>query len=516
MQKQTSTGMEIKVLKSVTDYLYQAVKKYPDKSAIIDGENKITYNEMKKYAESISCFLLKHLKENHRPIIVFMDKNIYSLPCFMGIALSGNIYVPLDTKAPNDRISAIFNILNYSYIITDNKNMLKTKELDVNNENIVNICDILHYDVDFSTISKAEINIIDTDPLYIIFTSGSTGIPKGVTISHRAVLDFTEECSEAMEFSEQEVFLSQAPFYFDASVPDIYCTLRNAATLHLVPQQMFSFPIKILQYIKDNSINAIFWVPSALILVANFKALGKIDLPKLRKIMFCGEVMPAKQLNMWKKALPHAKYVNFYGPSETTYASTYYIIDRDFEDNDKLPIGRAANNTRVLVLNNNKCVEKNETGELYIQGSGLALGYYNDIDKTKEVFVQNPLHNNYIDIVYKTGDLVKINDLDEIIYIGRKDFQIKHMGYRIELGEIEAAANGYSNIESCCCIYDKSSKTIIMFVQTKDNIDNIKKYIKEKIPEYMLPGKYIKMNSLPLNSNGKIDRKYLSTQTDNI
>ena len=172
-------------------------------------------------------------------------------------------------------------------------------------------------------------------------------MPKGVVISHRAIIDFTEEASEVMEFSEKEVFANQAPFYFDASVPDLYCTIRNGATLHIIPQSMFSFPIRLLEYINEHQVNAIYWVPSALIVVANLRALGEVDVTCLKKIMFCGEVMPTKQLNMWRKHVPDAKYVNYYGPSETTYASTYYVIARESRNDAPLPIGKPAVNTAV-------------------------------------------------------------------------------------------------------------------------------------------------------------------------
>lgn len=501
------------MLKSVTDYLHLATKKCPKKIAIVKEEQTLTFFEMKEQAESISSFILENLHIYKTPIVVLMDKNISSISCFMGIALSHNIYVPVDVNIPRLRLESILEILDSSYIITDKENISKLSKFRIPHNNILLIEELILYPINNKLIKSVEKEIIDVDPLYIIFTSGSTGIPKGVTISHKAVIDFTEECSEIMDLSDKEIFLSQAPFYFDASVPDIYCMLRNAATLHIVPKHFFSFPIKLMEYMDRNKINAIFWVPSALILVANFKILEKFKLPELKKVMFCGEIMPIKQLNIWRKAVPHAMYVNYYGPSEATYASTYYIIDREFKDEEILPIGHAANNTGILVLNEqNERVNKNEVGELYIQGSGIALGYYNNEEKTKEFFVQNPLHNKYTDIIYKTGDLVKINNLNEIIYIGRKDFQIKHRGYRIELGEIEIVTNTHKKVENCCCIYEEKQQKIFLFIQTKENIQCLKSYLTEKLPVYMLPDNYVLMEKIPLNSNGKIDRKFLKNQ----
>lgn len=351
---------------------------------------------------------------------------------------------------------------------------------------------------------------IDTDPAYIICTSGSTGVPKGVVISHRAIIDFVEEASEVMEFSDKEIFANQAPFYFDASVPDLYCTIRNGATLHIIPAEWFVFPIKALEYIKEQQVNAIFWVPSALIVAANLRAVRDVDVTCLKKIMFCGEVMPVKQYNMWKKAVPEAKFVNYYGPSETTYASTYYVIDREFTNDEMLPIGKAAINTGVLILNDeDKPCAPGETGELCIRGSGVALGYYNNPEKTKEAFVQNPLSPYYHDIMYRTGDLVKRNELDEIEYVGRKDFQIKHMGYRIELGEIENAAMTLEHMKRVCCLYDKKRQVIILLYEGQLSQELVKESMKSKVPEYMVPGKVVQLEEMPMNANGKIDRRLL-------
>lgn len=501
------------MIKSVTDYIRRAAILSGEKIAIIQQEKTLTFGELENYAVSIASYLINKFSDNRKPIVVFIDKEVYSIPCFMGIALSGNIYVPMDTKAPVERINKILEVLDPIAIVTDFANQKKTEQLKFDTKQIFIINDMLKSQLYVNLVKEREEKIIDTDPLYIVFTSGSTGTPKGVVVSHRSVIDFTEEVSKTMELTSKEKFISQAPFYFDVSVFDIYCMLRNCAQLHIIDQKLFSFPIRLLEYIHENDINAIFWVPSALILVANFRVLGKIDISCLKKVMFCGEAMPNKQLNLWRKYLPDAKFVNYYGPSETTCASTYYIINREFADNEPLPIGSAALNTNVLVLTEeNTLVVEGEIGELCIRGSSLALGYYNNSEKTKEVFIQNPIQNKFTEIIYKTGDLVRYNQYQELEYIGRKDFQIKHMGFRIELGEIETAARGLLGVENCCCVYDSIHTMIVMFVQATISIDEIRKCLTEHIPTYMIPGRFILMDMLPMNANGKIDRVYLKTQ----
>lgn len=492
------------MIKSILDYLENSVSRYPNKIAVIDSHKSYTYEQLADSARRVgSCLKSKKLRPN-QPVVVLLDKEADALPAFFGITYAGGIYAPIDAKAPNARLQLIIDMLNPAFIITKDALYDKATKL-AGQQRVILLETALKSTRQDDLLVSLQRERIDADPLYIISTSGSTGIPKGVVISHRAVIDFVEEASEEMDFSEKEIFANQAPFYFDASVPDLYCTIRNAATLHILTEEWFSFPIKVLQYIRDNNVNAIFWVPTALIVTANLRALNKVDITCLKKIMFCGEVMPVKQYNMWKKAVPDAKYVNYYGPSETTYASTYYVIDRDFKNEQSLPIGNAAVNTGVLILNEKEqpCIV-GEIGELCIRGSGVALGYYNSPEKTESAFVQNPLSPFYRDIMYRTGDLVRINEYSEIEYIGRKDFQIKHMGYRIELGEIESAAMACSGVERACCIY--SGNHICIYHEGTAKEEELKEELKCRLPEYMIPDKYIQMDKLPLNANGKVDR----------
>lgn len=500
------------MVKSVLDYLENSYRKYPDKLAVVEGEESYTYKELSEKAKALGSLLAEKSLEENAPVVVLLDKELRALPSFWGITYAGGIYTPLDVHAPVKRLSLIMEVLQPAFVITSQLFREKAEQL-VEAHKIIMVDDAFKHPIDEDILTKIQRKRIDTDPAYIICTSGSTGVPKGVVISHRAVIDFTEEASEEMEFSEKEVFANQAPFYFDASVPDLYCTIRNGATMHIIPQSWFSFPIQILEYIRDHGVNAIFWVPSALIVTANLHALGEVDISGLKKVMFCGEVMPTKQLNMWKKHLPDAKYVNYYGPSEATYASTYYVINREFANDESLPIGNAAINTGILVLNDkNQPAKRGETGELCIRGSGVALGYYNNPEKTKEVFVQNPVNKMYPEIIYRTGDLVRENERGELEYVCRKDFQIKHMGYRIELGEIEHAAMSIETIRRACCLYNQRRRCIVLIYEGDADPQAVKEAVRNMVPEYMVPGVLKKLEQMPMNANGKIDRVLLKEQ----
>jgi non-ribosomal peptide synthetase component F len=303
------------------------------------------------------------------------------------------------------------------------------------------------------------------------------------------------------------------PLYFDMSVLDIYLMVFTGATLHIIPEEHFAFPVKLIEYINEKNINFIFWVPSVLNNVSNFDAFSVIKPKSLLKILFGGEAMPNKHLNYWRNNYPNALYSNLYGPTEITVIATYYIVNRAFKDDESLPIGKACKNTQTLIITEKgNLVKKGEKGELCIRGSSLAYGYYNNSDKTKEAFIQNPLHNLYPDTVYKTGDLVYENDLNEIIFIGRKDSQIKHMGYRIELGEIETAILGIEEVANSCILYDDNLKRIVAFFKSKKQGVEIKKELANSLPKYMIPTKWINIDQFPLNANGKIDRLELKNQ----
>ena len=429
----------------------------------------------------------------------------------MGINFSGNFYTVIDNKMPIDRVKNIFSTLQPKLIITDEKN--KTKLSEIKNIDIIDI-DSIKTKINQKKLDEIYDNIIDTNPMYILFTSGSTGVPKGAILNHKSVITYIKWYIDAFNINSKTVFGSQTPFYFSMSVSDVFSTMVSGATLHIIPKMMFSFPVKLIEYLNDKKINTIYWVPSALSIVANFKTFEYVTPKYLKKVLFAGEVMPTKNLNYWIKRLPKVTYANLFGPTETVDICSYYVVNRKFKDEEVLPIGNKCDNCDLLVIDeSNKEAKDGEIGELYVKGSFLSMGYYNNPDKTKEMFVLNPLNNSYPEIVYKTGDIVKYNKHGELEYVSRRDFQIKHMGYRIELGEIESAINALKEINICVCIYDFDKSNIVLFYQSNSLEENkVLELVKKKVPKYMVPQRVIRLNQIPYNSNGKIDRKKLSNE----
>ena len=360
-------------------------------------------------------------------------------------------------------------------------------------------------------------DMIDTDLLYILFTSGSTGIPKGAAVSHRALIKYINMFISTLHINEETVFGCGTPLYFSMSVSDVFGTICTGATFHIIPQTCFSFPVKLIGYMNQKKVNTVYWVPSALCLMANWKALDVMPFEALKRVIFAGEVMPVKQLNYWISRMPKdTEFINIYGPTETVDTCTYYKVNRKFNDTDSLPIGIPYDNCGVLIITDDgREAQSGEEGELCVRGETLAAGYYNDFEKTAAVFTQNPLNTSYPETIYRTGDIVRRNEFGEINYLSRKDFQIKHLGYRIELGEIEAVMSAMNGMISCAAVYDQENSEIVLFCNTSDAGEpEIAEWASKKLLSYMIPGRIEILKEMPINQNGKIDRAKLCSKLE--
>ena len=496
------------MIRTVSDYLKESARLFPENTALKDNKRSITYETFLKEAEILAWQLTKKGLFK-KPVAVFMDKGTEAVIAFLAVAMSGNYYTVIDTKMPKARVEKIFQTFQPAVLITDRKNSKRAGQLGVcPNMELILTEDVLEKgDVNQKRLWQAEQKIIDTDILYVLFTSGSTGTPKGVIITHRSVIDYTEWVSETFGFDSGTIFGNQAPFYFDNSVLDIYTALRNGSCLHIIAQMLYSFPIRLLEYIRDQRINTVFWVPTVLSRIADLGILDNCEIDCLKHVLFAGEVMPAKQLNVWMRRLPEAVFANLYGPTEITVDCTCYIVDRKIEDSEPVPIGYACRNSDILVLNEkNQPAGTEEKGELCVRGSSLALGYYNNPEKTREVFVQNPLNTLYEEKIYRTGDIVHYNQRGELIYDGRLDAQIKHTGHRIELGEIETAVSAIPGVAMNCCLHRAQGDQLILYYTGDIASEVIRKRLSVSLPEYMLPNQCRNLAQMPLNMNGKIDR----------
>jgi len=434
-----------------------------------------------------------------------MGKSPEMIAAFFGVVAGGNYYVPLDTDMPDVRIRMILDKTAPPLVICDGAT---EPLLTAWGYKTCKFNDISRCDIDDTALVTVRREATDVDPVYVVFTSGSTGVPKGVVASHRAVIDYVDSLCEVLDVNEHTVFGNQSPLYLDACLKELFPTLKYGASTFLIPKSLFMFPIKLVEYINENGINTVCWVASAFSLVAGLGTLDKAVPVTLKTIAFGSEIFPQKHLAAWRKALPQAKFVHLYGPTEATGMSAFYIVNRDFDANEPIPIGNPFPNREIILLDDNgKMPSKGEPGEIHIRGSQLSLGYYADEALTRKAFVQNPL-SPYPDTLYKTGDLGYENADGELVFISRKDHQIKHMGHRIELAEIEVAAREMDGVEMVCAIFDGEKSRIMLFFTAREGIEknHLLAHLKTNLPRYMVPQQMHKLESLPLTPGGKIDR----------
>lgn len=422
--------------KNILEYLEKSAQKYPDKTAFADENTSCTFKELECTGRKIGTALSRYIAPRN-PIPVFMEKSVETIGVFMGAVYAGCFYVLIDTKQPASRLNQILDILQSEVIITSEKYLKDLEKLGFEGK-VLMLSELNAVQEDPIVLETIRNQAVDVDPLYGIFTSGSTGTPKGVVVGHRSVLDFIDCFTELFNITEKDVIGNQAPWDFDVSVKDIYSGLKTGATVQIIPKQLFSFPTKLIDFLIEREVTTLVWAVSALCIISTLNGFEYKVPEKINKILFSGESMPVKHLNIWRKYLPNTMYVNIYGPTEITCNCTYYVVNREFQPGDVLPMGKAFPNEKVFLLDeeNHLVEERNQNGEVCVTGSALALGYYRNPEQTAKAFVQNPLNDRYLEPMYRTGDLAYYNNLGELCFATRKDFQIKHMGHRIELGEI--------------------------------------------------------------------------------
>jgi amino acid adenylation domain-containing protein len=491
---------------NVLEYLEGTAARFPDKPAFVDEGECFTFARLLSCARGLGCALAGLTPRRNAPVAVLVERSAAAVAAFQGVLCSGNFYVPLDSQMPLARMESILTTLSPAALVYP-------RALEGTARALAAFCPILCQEEGFAHPVQADLlaacraGVLDTDPVYGIFTSGSTGTPKGIVCHHRGVIDLAEWLAEAGRFTEEDVLGNQAPFYFDGSVKDLYMTLKCGATCHILPKKLFMFPKLLVEKLDQEGVTTLAWATSAFHLVAASGVLEQYRPSHLTKVLAGGEAMLARDLNIWRRALPQVRYINLYGPTETTVDAAWYEVDRDFADGEPIPIGLPCRNKEILLLDEGlRPVTDGQIGELCIRGLGLAKGYFGDWDKTRGAFVQDPRNPYYPDLIYRTGDLA-LRGADGLLYFStRRDGQIKHMGYRIELGEIETALSGIPGLDEVACLFDQERDKLLCAYTGGEDPKQLAKAARDLLPRYMVPNAYHHLEEMPHNANGKIHR----------
>lgn len=497
--------------RSVLEYLEATAARLGDKTAFADEHGAVTFGELEDRSRRLGAWLARQVPDNGTPIAVLADRCVNSPVAFMAALQCGCCYVPLDPQMPRQRLESILDQLESPVVLYDDGQEKLAAELR-DRYPLEPISAHTADPVDDDLLAARRALVVDTDPVYIIFTSGSTGVPKGIVCHHRGVMDLAQWLSEAGQFTERDTLGNQAPFYFDGSVKDLYMTIKCGATCEIIPKKLFMFPKLLVDFLNEKGVTALQWATSAFHLVAASGVLADRSIPTLQKVLVGGEALRAPDLRAWRQAMPDAAYINLYGPTETTVDAAWYRVERDFDEDESIPIGRACANKELFLLDEElRPVAPGEPGELCIRGTGLAHGYYRDPEKTAAAFIRDPRCPHYPRRIYRTGDMAVERD-GLFYFLSRRDGQIKHMGYRIELGEIEVALHGQEGVEAAACLFDEGRDRILCVYTGGVEPMALAKAMRRAVPKYMMPNLYERLEQMPYNGNGKIDRVQLKAR----
>lgn len=507
----------------------------PDAVALAMKHERLTYGELEEASNRLARLLKEAGCVRGDRVGFLIPKAPTAIVCQLGVLKADCCYVPLDSSSPAPRLAKIVEACEPRVILAAgpvaklldellSESRLPTAPLigwmdaelgsERNFQPAFSRADSARY-------SAAPLDCQNTsdDAAHILFTSGSTGVPKGVVITHSNVIHFVEWAVDYFGINANDRISGHPPLHFDLSTFDIFGTFAAGAQLHLVPAELNLLPNKISEFIRAAELTQWFSVPSLLNYMAKLDVVKPQDFPTLRRLLWCGEVFPTPGLRYWMQRLPHAQFTNLYGPTEATIASSFYTVPQcPASDDEPLPIGRGCGGEELLVLDEQlKPVPTGEIGDLYIRGVGLSPGYWRAEEKTAAVFLPNP--NDPADRLYRTGDLAQVGADGLVYFLGRADSQIKSRGYRIELGEIETALNALGMLRECAVVAIETggfegATICCAYVQAENALTpaTLRQALSQRLPSYMLPARWLALEKLPKNANGKIDRRSLKEE----
>jgi amino acid adenylation domain-containing protein len=522
--------------------LTDAAARQPRSPAVASAGCLLSYQELDELSNKVARALVRRGVAPGDRVGLLATKSAASLVGLYGALKAGACYVPLDPKAPAERLSYVLRDSGADVIVADEPRTAQAAALAGSVPRLRAVVASVPGRpgqgpaaaspargaaiVPWAAVAAetgeplAEERAIEADLAYILYTSGSTGTPKGVMISHRNSLTFVEWAAAAAGLGAQDRVCSPAPLHFDLSVFDIFAACRAAACVAVLPEGAATFPVSIAEWLERERISVWYSVPSVLTLLASYGSLGQFDLSCLREVIFAGEVFPPKYLARLMADLPRPRYLNWYGPTETNVCTAFEVPAGE-ADAGPAPIGKACANTEVFAVTSEgrRVSEPGEVGELYVRGPSLMRGYWGQPAKTAAALVRNPFREEHDELVYRTGDLVTLDQAGNYVYLGRGDSMVKIRGYRVELGEVQAALYRHPAIREAAVlpVPDDLLGTRLRAVvaaggEGKLSREDVLDHCRQWLPEYMVPDIVEFRDELPRTSTGKVDRAGLARE----
>jgi len=521
----------------LSQLLSETAPKFPEKTAVACAGRSLSYAALEEESNRLAHFLRKEGVQPGDRVGLYLNKSVETVLGIFAVLKAGAAYVPIDSQAPLQRLGLILQNCGTRHLLTTGSKISGAMAggtdlwgveciflMDDNPVGIPAGSPAIRWrhrsDSARESGRPPDNTAIDTDLAYILYTSGSTGTPKGVMISHLNALTFINWASDCFGIRAEDRLSNHAPFHFDLSIFDLFVSVKNGATVHLVPESAAFFPADLVRFIETNEITVWYSVPSVLTLLVLHGKLTPEQFPHLRVVLFAGEVFPTKYLRSLMQALPQARYFNLYGPTETNVC-TYYDVERPPENDVPIPIGKACANSEVFALNERReRAGVGEEGVLYARGSGVMKGYWGSPQKTAEMISDWADASGHSERIYRTGDIVVLGEDGNYRFRGRRDHMIKSRGYRIELGEVEAALLSHPAVQEAVVlaipdaeIGHRMRAIVVGSDSAALTASALARHCAQRIPKYMIPEGIEIRGGLPKTSTGKIDRQRLLQET---
>lgn len=489
-------------IQHILEYLEATVRRTPERVAFVDEATSLTFEELQHIARAIGTAASQRTQPRQPVVVLMNDRSVQCVAALLGVLYAGCCYVPLDASLPQERLRLIAERLQPSLVLFDARGEEAAAAFD---------SDKLAYGqaaahaVCQEQLVRLRAQADPGDPMAIMYTSGSTGVPKGVVQSMRSHVRYTQATIEKYGFTQETIFGNQSPFFYANSIIDIFPTLALGAKTVILPAKALAFPRVLVGLLNDHRITELTMTPSSYVKVAASGVLTAGCLPHLQYIVLSGEAAHWATLQQWLAAAPEAGVWNFYGSTEL-YSVAVWRLDRSFADGQTIPVGPLFDGVEIRFLDEDgQEAQPGEAGEMHIHTPWLADGYYADAPRTDEVFTTAADGRRF----YRSGDLGRMNAQGQLVVLGRKDTQIKHMGYRMEIGETERALLAVEGLDEGCCLFDRESGLLHCFYTGGAEVKAVQAALKRKLPRYAVPDRFHHLDSMPYTPNMKIDRQRL-------